>query len=163
MWSRPISRTSSALGIDARLRVVDSAQYRSASTISTFDVISSVIAQSQSPGNEQREMWTSAAADLPGSRNFPGIKNPAIDALVDRVVFATNRDDLVAATHALDRALLWNCHVVPQWFSDQLNVAYWNKFGMPAHGSPTISASISIPWWIDTAREKTIPVEGATP
>ena len=71
--------------------------------------------QSLSPGNEQRDFWSSQAADQPGSRNLVGIKNPAIDALIERVIFAKDRDDLVAATKALDRVLLWNFYVVPQW------------------------------------------------
>ena len=101
------------IGIDARLRVVDTAQYVARVNDFDFDVVSTVIAQSQSPGNEQREMWGSAAADTPGSRNLMGIKNPAVDTLIDRVVFAGDREELVAATHALDRVLLWNYYVVP--------------------------------------------------
>ena len=76
--------------------------------------MTAVLAQSQSPGNEQRDFWSSKAADTPGSRNLTGIKDPVVDALVDRVIFATDRDDLLAATHALDRVLLWNYYVVPQ-------------------------------------------------
>ncbi|MCX5496329.1 extracellular solute-binding protein [Kaistia dalseonensis] len=147
------------IGINASLRVVDTAQYVARLNDFDFDVVSTVIAQSQSPGNEQREMWSSAAADLKGSRNLMGIKNPAIDKLIDRVVFATDRDDLVAATHALDRVLLWNYYVVPQWYSDTINVAYWNKFGIP--DKQPIYAGIDVDsWWIDPAKEKAL---GAKP
>ena len=90
-----------------------------------------MLAQSQSPGNEQRDFWSSKAADTPGSRNLSGIKDPVVDALVDRVIFATDRDDLLAATHALDRVLLWNYYVVPQWHLPKVWMAYWNKFGYP--------------------------------
>ena len=76
--------------------------------------MTALLPQSPSPGNEQREFWTSKAADTPGSRNLSGIKDPVVDALVERVIFATDRDDLLAATHALDRVLLWNYYVVPQ-------------------------------------------------
>ena len=124
-----------------------------------FDMVSTVIAQSQSPGNEQREMWGSAAADAPGSRNLMGIKNPAIDKLIDHVVFATNREDLVAATHALDRVLLWNYYVVPQWFNDTINVAYWNKFGIPEK-QPEYVGIDTDSWWIDPAKEAAL---GAKP
>ncbi len=147
----PYIQNLKRIGIDATLRIVDPAQYQSRVNDFDYDVISTVIGQSHSPGNEQREMWTSAAADLKGSRNYIGIKNPAIDTLVDRVVFATNRDDLVAATHALDRALLWNYYVVPQWYSDQINVAYWNKFGIPEK-QPDYVGVDTASWWIDSAK-----------
>lgn len=143
------------IGIDATLRIVDPAQYQSRVDHFDFDVISTVIGQSPSPGNEQREMWSSAAADLPGSRNLIGIKNPAIDTLVDRVVFATNRDELVAATHALDRALLWNYYMVPQWYNDVINVAYWNKFGIPEKQPDYVGIDVSS-WWIDPAKEQAL-------
>ncbi len=147
----PYIQNLKRIGIDASLRIVDPAQYQSRVNDFDYDVISTVIGQSHSPGNEQREMWSSAAADLKGSRNYIGIKNPAIDTLVDRVVFAANRDDLVAATHALDRALLWNYYVVPQWYSDQINVAYWNKFGIPDKQPDYIGIDTDS-WWIDSAK-----------
>ena len=84
--------------------------------------------QSLSPGNEQREFWGSQAADTPGSRNTIGIKNPAIDALIEKVIFAKDRDDLVAATKALDRVLLWNYYVVPQFTYAFVRYARWDRF-----------------------------------
>ena len=90
------------------LRIVDDAQYENRLRQWDFDMIVAVWGQSLSPGNEQRGFWGSKAADQPGSRNLVGIKNPAVDALIDRVIFAKNRADLVAATKALDRVLLWN-------------------------------------------------------
>jgi microcin C transport system substrate-binding protein len=155
----PYIQNLKRIGIDARLRVVDTAQYVARVNDFDFDMVSTVIAQSQSPGNEQREMWGSAAADAPGSRNLMGIKNPAIDKLIDRVVFATNREDLVAATHALDRVLLWNYYVVPQWFNDTINVAYWNKFGIPEK-QPEYVGIDTDSWWIDPAKEAAL---GAKP
>src|SRR5450755_2939469 len=103
------------MGITVNVRVVDSAQYENRLRQWDFDVIVASWGESLSPGNEQRGFWSSQAADMPGSRNLIGIKNPAVDALIDRVIFAKNRDDLVAATKALDRVLLWNFYVVPQW------------------------------------------------
>ncbi|MCX5516636.1 hypothetical protein C3941_22240 [Kaistia algarum] len=147
------------VGIDARLRIVDSSQYVERVNNFDFDVISSVIGQSQSPGNEQREMWSSQSADQKGSRNYAGIKNPAIDKLIDRVLYAKDREELVAATHALDRVLLWNWYVVPQWYSDEIHVAYWNKFGIPEK-QPDYSGIDTDSWWIDPAEEKAL---GAAP
>lgn len=155
----PYIQNLKRIGIDARLRVVDTAQYVARVNDFDFDVVSTVIAQSQSPGNEQREMWGSAAADTPGSRNLMGIKNPAVDTLIDRVVFAGDREELVAATHALDRVLLWNYYVVPQWFSDTINVAYWNKFGIPEK-QPEYVGIDTESWWVDPAKEKAL---GAKP
>ena len=109
------SKTSKTLGIKASVRVVDSSQYKQREDKRDFDIIVDNFAQSLSPGNEQRQFWGSAAADKEGSRNTAGIKNPAIDKLIDKIVFAKDRADLVAATNALDRVLLWNFYVVPHW------------------------------------------------
>jgi microcin C transport system substrate-binding protein len=140
------------LGIDASLRVVDSAQYQARFQNFDFDSVTAVLAQSQSPGNEQRDFWSSKAADTPGSRNLSGIKDPVVDALVDRVIFATDRDDLVAATHALDRVLLWNYYVVPQWHNPKLWIAYWDKFGIPEKQPSYIGVDLDS-WWIDPGKE----------
>ena len=104
------------LGIAVTVRTVDDAQYENRlRQLGLRHHHRRPGAQSLSPGNEQRDFWGSQAADQPGSRNLVGIKNPAVDALIDRVIFAKNRDELVAATKALDRVLLWNHYVVPQW------------------------------------------------
>lgn len=135
------------IGINASLRVVDDAQYQARVNDFDYDAISSIVAQSQSPGNEQREMWSTKSADLKGSKNYAGIKNPAIDKLIDRVVYAKDHDELVAATRALDRVLLWNYYTVPQWYSDKINVAYWNKFGLPDK-QPDYAGIDPFSWWI---------------
>ena len=96
------------LGIDVSVRSVDDIQYENRLRDFDFDIMIATWPQSLSPGNEQRDLWSSQAADTPGSRNYVGIKNPAVDALIDRVIFAKSRADLVAATRALDRVLLWN-------------------------------------------------------
>jgi microcin C transport system substrate-binding protein len=140
------------LGIEATLRVVDTSQYINRLRAFDFDSVTSVMMQSQSPGNEQRDFWSSAAADIPGSRNLMGIKDPTIDALVDRVVFATDRDDLLAATHALDRVLLWNYYVVPHWHNPVAWIAYWNKFGIPEK-QPSYVGVDTDSWWIDKDKE----------
>ncbi|MFD1198212.1 extracellular solute-binding protein [Brucella gallinifaecis] len=143
------------IGIDARIRTVDAAQYQARVNDFDYDVISALTPQSDSPGNEQRDMWGSKAADFKGSRNYAGIKNPAIDKLIDRVIYAKDREELVAATHALDRALLWNYYVIPQWYSDHINVAYWNKFGMPEK-QPEYRGIDPFSWWVDPAKDAKI-------
>jgi microcin C transport system substrate-binding protein len=140
------------LGIGVTVRTVDDAQYENRLRRWDYDMIIGGWGQSLSPGNEQRDYWGSAAADMAGSRNYPGIKNPAIDKLIDRVIFTKDRADLVAATKALDRVLLWNHYVVPQWTYGMVRTARWDRFGhpevMPRYGRdsfPTI-------WWWDAAR-----------
>ena len=103
------------LGIDVSVRTSIRRNTRTGCAAGTSTSSSTSWGQSLSPGNEQREFWGSQAADQAGSRNIVGIKNPAIDTLIERVIFAKDRDDLVAATKALDRVLLWNHFVVPQW------------------------------------------------
>jgi microcin C transport system substrate-binding protein len=108
--------------------------------------------QSLSPGNEQRDFWGSQAADTPGSSNYAGIKNPAVDALIDRIIFAKSREEQVAATRALDRVLLWNFYVMPLYFIWKVWTARWDRFGRPQvlpryaePGFPTV-------WWWDAER-----------
>ena len=96
------------LGITVSVRTVDDVQYENRLRSFDFDMIMFVWGESLSPGNEQREYWSSQSADQNGSENYIGIKNPAVDALIDKVIFAKDRGELVAATHALDRVLLWN-------------------------------------------------------
>ncbi|TPJ60973.1 extracellular solute-binding protein [Mesorhizobium sp. B2-7-1] len=143
------------IGVDANLRIIDQTQYINRVNNFDYEVITSQLQQSESPGNEQRDFWSSKAADTPGSRNYSGIKNPVVDALVDRIIFATDRDDLVATTHALDRILLWNYYVVPQYYRAVVWLAYWNKFGMPEK-QPTYRGADIDSWWIDTAKEKAL-------
>ncbi len=137
------------LGIDATVRTVDQAQYENRVRGFDFDVIISAWPQSLSPGNEQRGYWGSQAADQPGSRNLAGIKNPAVDALIDRVTFAKTRQELVAATRALDRVLLWNHYVVPQWTYTKERTLRWNRFGKPDQMPEFGAADFPAIWWWD--------------
>lgn len=143
------------IGVDATLRIIDQTQYINRVNNFDFDVVTGLLQQSDSPGNEQRDFWSSKAADAPGSRNLMGIKDPIIDALVDRIIFATDRDDLVAATHALDRILLWNFYVVPQYHRSAVWLAYWDKFGFPYKQPAYVGADIDS-WWIDLDKEKAL-------
>ena len=137
------------LGIRCRVRTVDDAQYENRLRQWDYDIIIAVWGQSLSPGNEQRGYWGSQAADQsPARAIYVGIKDPAIDALIDRVIFAKNRDELVAATKALDRVLLWNHYVVPQWTYGKVRTARWDRFGrpdpLPKYG---FSAFPTVWWW----------------
>lgn len=143
------------IGIKASLRFVDQSQYVNRVNDFDFDMITAVLPQSDSPGNEQRDYWSSRAADTPGSRNYSGIRDPVIDALVERVIFATDRDDLIAATRALDRVLLWNFYVVPQFTRPDVWLAYWNKFGIPGEQPAYVGVDIDS-WWIDPEKEKAL-------
>lgn len=153
----PFAHNLKRLGITARVRTIDQSQYINRLRSFDFDMIVGGAGQSESPGNEQRDFWSSAAADRQGSRNTIGIKNPAVDALIEKIVDAPDRESLVAATRALDRVLLWNHYVIPQWHVRIDRIAYWNKFGIPKHpkyGVDTMS------WWIDPAREAALEQDG---
>lgn len=151
----PYVKDLSALGIKATVRNVDDAQYKQREDNRDFDIIVDTFAQSNSPGNEQRDFWGSVSADKPGSRNTAGIKNPAVDKLVDKIVFAKDRSDLVAATHALDRVLLWNNYVVPHWHYPYERLAYWDIFGRPAK-LPSQTAGLTQVWWYDADKAKAV-------
>jgi microcin C transport system substrate-binding protein len=137
------------IGVTASIRVVDNAQYQNRLRSFDFDMIIDQWGESLSPGNEQREFWGSQAADQPGSRNTIGIKNPAVDALIDKVIFARDRDDLVAATKALDRVLLWNFYLVPQFTYGFSRYARWDRFShaepLPKYGRSGLPSL----WWFD--------------
>jgi microcin C transport system substrate-binding protein len=139
------------LGISVSLRVADSAQYQNRIRAREFDMIVTGWGQSLSPGNEQLDFWGSEAADREASRNYAGIKNPAVDALIKRVIFATDREELVAATRALDRVLLWNHFVVPTWTIDVTRTARWDRYARPAK-LPEYSFGFPDIWWFDAAR-----------
>jgi microcin C transport system substrate-binding protein len=140
------------LGIDATVRSVDDVQYENRLRDFDFDIIIATWPQSLSPGNEQRDFWTSQAADTHGSHNYVGIKNPAVDALTERVIFAKSRGELVAATRALDRVLLWNHYVVPQFTDDKVSAARWDRFGRPDPLPEYGGAAFPAVWWWDAER-----------
>jgi microcin C transport system substrate-binding protein len=145
---QPYMRNLERLGIKTRLRMVDSAQYTRRLDGFDYDIVVGNFAQSNSPGNEQRDFWGSDAAGRNGSRNLIGIKDPAIDKLVDKVIFAKDREELVAATRALDRVLLWDDFVVPQWFAPKVRIAYWNRYGQP-ETLPDLTPGFLQVWWLD--------------
>jgi microcin C transport system substrate-binding protein len=137
------------LGVTVSVRTVDDSQYINRLRSFDFDVITNGWAESLSPGNEQRGNWGSQAADQSGSPNIIGIKNPAVDAMIDQVIFAKSRDDLVAATRALDRVLLWNHYVVPQWTYGKVRSARWDRFGRPDRLPKYGASAFPTIWWWD--------------
>ncbi|MDE1935794.1 extracellular solute-binding protein [Bradyrhizobium sp.] len=137
------------IGVATSVRVVDEVQYENRKRNFDYDIIIDSWPESLSPGNEQREYWGSQAADAPGSRNTIGIKNPAVDALIDRVIFAKDRAELVAATKALDRVLLWNHYVVPQWNYPKVRTARWDRFSHPAELPKYGLSGFPALWWFD--------------
>ncbi|EKF44318.1 extracellular solute-binding protein [Nitratireductor indicus C115] len=143
------------IGIDTSLRIIDPSQYVNRVRNFEFDAVASIFVNSLSPGNEQREYWGSQAADIPGSRNLAGVKDSVVDALVEKIVYAPDRDTLVAASRALDRVLLWNYYWVPQWHAPYVRVAFWNKFGMPEKQPEYVGVDLDA-WWIDAEREKVL-------
>jgi microcin C transport system substrate-binding protein len=143
------------IGVKGSVRIVDPSQYERREQTFDYDIIVDTFSQSHSPGNEQRDFWGSAAADRDGSRNTIGIKNPAIDHLIEKIVFATSRDELVAATKALDRVLLWNHYVVPEWYAPAERIASWNIFGRP-DVLPSQDPSYFAAWWIDPEKQKAL-------
>src|SRR5215467_2522342 len=145
------------LGMTVSVRVVDAAQYENRLRQWDFDIIVASWPQSLSPGNEQRGFWGSQAADQPGSRNLIGIKDSPVDSLIDRVIFAKDRDDLVAATRALDRVLLWNFYVVPQWTYGKQRTARWDRFGHPETMPKYGASAFPTVWWWDAARAAKVP------
>jgi microcin C transport system substrate-binding protein len=153
---QPYLRNLERLGIKGAIRMVDSAQYTRRLNVFDYDIVVSNFAQSDSPGNEQRDFWGSEAAGREGSMNLIGVKNPAIDKLIDHVIFAKDRAELVAATRALDRALQWNEFVVPQWFSPNVRIAYWDRYGQP-QVLPGLTPGFLQVWWFDQKMADKLP------
>ncbi len=140
------------LGMTVSVRTVDEAQYENRVRGGDFDVITFAWGQTLTPGGELRGYFGSQSADQKGSYNVAGIKNPAVDAMIDKVVAAKSRPDLVAACHALDRVLLWNNYVVPQWTYGKVRTARWNRFGRPEKMPEYGMAAFPALWWFDKAK-----------
>ena len=144
----PYIRNLKRLGIKASIRIVDVANFKYRMDHYDFDVIVERYVQSLTPGIELQNYFGSAYADVPGSRNLSGIKDPAVDTLVSRVMTAESRPRLVASVRALDRVLMWNNYTVPQWYKGEHNVAYWNKFDRPGV-KPKFSRGMVDTWWFN--------------
>ena len=157
----PFKRNLADLGIDLVIRRVDVSQYINRLRSRDFDLIVGGFGQSNSPGNEQREYWHSSSADNPGSRNFIGLKDPAVDSLVEGLINADSRQSLIAHTRALDRVLLWGHYVVPNWHIKTWRVAYWNRF---EHPKVTPQYDIGLhTWWVREQSPEAAAAAAAAP
>ncbi|MBF0356973.1 MAG: ABC transporter substrate-binding protein [Magnetococcales bacterium] len=137
------------LGVKVNYRTVDLALYKRRLDDFDYDMIVHVFGQSQSPGNEQLNMWSSASADTKGSNNYIGLKNPVVDALVEKITYAKTRNDLVTACKALDRVLLSGHYLIPNWYLNSHRIAFWNKFNRPKKLPLYYSAHSRLwSWWI---------------
>ena len=156
----PFVRNLERAGIEASLRIVDASQYVNRLDSYDFEMVVLVRQQSLSPGNEQREFWGSAVADVPGGRNLMGIADPVIDELIDLVIAAPDRESLIARTRALDRVLLWGHYVIPQYHGPDTWIAYWDRFGRPPapprYGGPQSLTN----WWVDPDRAAALVAAG---
>lgn len=146
----PYVQALQRLGAAVSVRTVEAAQYQRRTDEFDYDMVVMLVPQSDSPGNEQRDFWTCAERDKPGSRNVAGICDPVVDALVETVINAPDREALITATRALDRVLLWGHHVIPQWHSRKYNVAYWNHLARPER--PVRTGFAFDTWWSTGAR-----------
>ncbi|OEJ69374.1 hypothetical protein BEN30_04155 [Magnetovibrio blakemorei] len=146
----PFTKNLERLGIDARVRTIDTAQYIERIRSFDFDMMVSSWGQSMSPGNEQLGFWGSAAADTEGSSNYAGIKDPVVDDLVKKIIAAPDRESLVTRVHALDRVLQWGYYVIPHWHIPYDRLIYWNKFTRP-ETVPMKGTQIGT-WWYDEAK-----------
>ncbi|WP_430879026.1 extracellular solute-binding protein [Granulosicoccus sp. 3-233] len=150
----PFIQNLKKAGIDATIRIVDSAQYQVRVDDFDFDLISVRLNFFPPPGPELRSYYGSAAADERGSANMAGIKDPVVDALVEQIVAAESLEKLQVTTRALDRVLLWNHYVIPQFYNAEHRIAYWNRFGQPDTLPRYISfTATGFPtgWWLDPA------------
>ncbi len=138
------------LGVQVQVNTINTAQYINRVNNFDFDMIVQSFGQSDSPGNEQLTFWGSASADIKGSRNVIGIKDPSIDTLVKGLIASPGRDQLITYTKALDRVLLWNHFLIPHWYLASFRVLYWDKFGMPEKRPPYNLPIDS--WWVDSKK-----------
>ena len=152
----PFKRNLASLGIDMQLRRIDVSQYINRLRSRDFDMVVSSFAQSNSPGNEQREYWHSSSADNPGSRNLMGLQDPAVDQLVEGLIQADSRAELITHTRALDRVLRAGHYLVPNYHTSMYRVAYWDKFAHPTQ-SPKYDLGLYT-WWATSQAEEPAPV-----
>jgi microcin C transport system substrate-binding protein len=128
----PFVHNLEKLGMKVNYRIVDVALYQQRVDVFDYDIIINSYGQSQSPGNELFGYWHSSSATKEGSNNVIGLQNPVVDALIEKVVYAPNRQSLVTATHALDRVMLYGEYMLPNWYIASHRIAYWDKFGQPS-------------------------------
>ncbi len=145
-------------GIDAEFRIVDSSQYEVRMDDFDFDMVSVRFNFFPPPGAELRSYYGSGAADERGTGNYTGIKNPIVDELIEKIVVAPSLDELKVITRALDRVLLWNDYVIPQFYNGIYRLAYWNRFGKPATASKYGTGFLNA-WWIDESLDSKLDLD----
>jgi microcin C transport system substrate-binding protein len=155
----PLKQNLARAGIAMNLRSIDPAQYQNRVNKFDYDMTMVRFPATLSPGNEQRDLWGSAAADEEGSSNLMGVKSAVVDDLVNRIVSAHSRQQLLDTTHAFDRVLLQNHYLVTGWYQSSFHVAYWDKFERPKVNPPYSLATDT--WWIDPNRAATIEARKA--
>ena len=159
----PMVRNLEKLGIEAMIRIVDSAQYTNRLHEFDFDLTMAAFGTVATPGIGERALWGSDMANSPGTINYAGIADPVVDALIEKIGNAPDRESLETAARALDRVLLWNRHVIPAWFNDTNNVAYWDKFARPDVTAKYDSYFGYLDtWWIDPAKAAALEARRAT-
>ncbi len=142
---QPYTENLASIGIQASLRTVDRAQYKQRLDQFDFDVILLTLPQTLSPGLEQWQYFHSSQAALKGSKNYAGISNPVVDAMLEKLLSAQSRDEQVAATRALDRVLLWEHYTIPNWYIDYHRLAYRNRFAFVTTPPYTLGLRT---WWL---------------
>ena len=150
----PFGKNLERLGVRMTVRTVDPAQYTRRISDFDFDTVVGSFGITLSPGNEQRDFWGSAAADLPGSRNLAGARDPVVDELVELVISAPDRKALVDRSRALDRVLLWSHYVIPNWHLNAYRIASWDIFGRPDE-RPSYALGFDT-WWVDEAKAERV-------
>jgi microcin C transport system substrate-binding protein len=154
----PFIRNLRRLGVEARVRTVDSTQYQNRIREFDFDLtVQWYNRHNISPGNEQRGYWGSESARVPGGQNVIGIDSPVIDELVEHLINSPDRETLVSRTRALDRVLLWHHYVIPHWHLPGFRVAYWNVFSRPPV-SPSFALGFDT-WWVDAEKSAQLAQE----
>ena len=148
----PYARNLKKIGIEAKVRTVDSAQYERRLENFSFDMTVVSLGQSLSPGNEQRDFWHSNSAKINGSRNYAGVSNLTVDFLIEKIIAAKDRESLKNATKALDRVLLNEYYVIPHWHIQNFRISYWDKFGKPKI-NPKYDLGLDT-WWYDINKAK---------
>ncbi len=151
----PYTENLRRLGIEATFRLVEPSQYQRRLITFDYDVVTSRFVSSLTPGVGLRNFWSSTSARAEGSRNLAGVADPVIDSLVENVIAARNRDELRVATRALDRMVMWNHYLVPQWYLASHRIAYWDVFGRP-ESKPKYALGFLDTWWIDPAKRARI-------
>ena len=157
--TQPFVKNLKLLGVNARIRVVDAAQYKQRLKNFDFDVVHDVMLMAWSPGEELRAYFSSRTANTPGARNLAGVSDPVVDALIDKALVATSRDELIATCRALDRVLRAGRYWIPHWYNPVHRIAHWDVFGRPER-APRFDPGIVSTWWWDEAKARKINFTG---